>query len=71
MVAVQVLRAGSIMPLMLTSIPMKSIKDAPVPFFIKPIANATASGIGDLIEAELSEQGEFRVLGFLPRGSWY
>lgn len=42
---------GSIMSLMLISILMKSIKDAPVPFFIKPIANAIVGKVTSLFLA--------------------
>jgi glutathione S-transferase len=42
---------GSIMPLMLISYLMKGIKEAPVPFFIRPITNAIVGRITSLFLA--------------------
>jgi hypothetical protein len=53
--AVQVLHVhyseGSIMPLMLTSALLKTIKDEPMPLFIKPIANAIVGKVTSLFIA--------------------
>jgi glutathione S-transferase len=42
---------GSIMPLMLISVLMKSIKDGPVLFFIKPITNAIVGKVTSIFLA--------------------